>query len=69
MVIIPELWNAVPKELSERPLHLLPYRIVEDVRISLCCSDVAVPEDLLDGGDGNSPVYEDRGACHPSAVE
>ena len=62
-------FSAVPKALSERPLYIFIYSIVEDVGIALCCSDVAVSENLLYGSDGHAPVDEDGGAGHSRAVE
>ena len=53
----------------ERPPHIPENSIVEDVCISLRRVNATVAEDMLDGRYRHAPVYQDRCARHPTAVE
>ena len=52
-----------------RPLHVLQHGGVGHVGIALCGADVAVAEDLLDGGQRHAAMDEDGGTGHAGTVE
>ena len=55
--------------LPPRPFNVLQHRRVGHVGIALCGADIAVPKQLLNGGQWHAAMDEDGGTGHSRTVE